>query len=66
MNTFQQWLHGEDRASMMTPVYQEKVMPDTTYEKKITKETDSATGKRGKSFDTNDITILQKTYGKLK
>lgn len=66
MNIFQQWLYGEDRASVMSPVYQEKVMPDTTYEKKITKETDSATGKRGKSFASNDVDVLQQTYGELR
>jgi len=66
MNIFQQWLYGEDRASVMSPVYQERVMPDTTYEKKLTKETDSATGKRGKSFASNDVDVLQQTYGELK
>lgn len=65
MDTFTQWLIGEDRASMPT-VYQETVMPDTTHEKKITDKLASASRvKRNRSLEDTDIATLQENYGEL-
>lgn len=65
MDTFTQWLIGEDRASMLT-VYQETVMPDTTYVQKITDKLASASrGKRNRSMEDTDIATLQENYGEL-
>lgn len=65
MNTFTQWLQGEDRASMPT-VYQETVMPDTTHGEKITEKAESASMvKRKRSMEETDIAILTENYGEL-
>lgn len=50
----------------MPTVYQETVMPDTTYEEKITEKPKSALSvKRSRLTEKTDIATLQESYGEL-